>query len=108
MRKRRWTAVTLEITGTAHHNEWERMGEPHCNHVGRDELAEPDSSVESATCKVDHLFACCDLHLNLWMGLAKGRDYRVKNERHDAPGYRQAQQSHWTLTKVPGGFGCRN
>ena len=75
--------VQAQIVGAADHHERERRRQPHRDHVGRDELAEADAGVEATGREIDHLVARGDLQLDLRIGLAKRRDHRLKDKRHD-------------------------
>ena len=95
-----------QIVGTADDDEAERRRQPHRDHVGGDELAEPDAGVKSFGSEVDQLLACGDLHLDLGIGLAEGCDQRLQQDRHHRARHREAQQSGRPLSEVTRGLAC--
>ena len=68
------TAMTREIVGAADDHEGERRRQPHRDHIGGDELTQPDAGVKPFGREVDQFLACRDLQLDLRIGLAEGCD----------------------------------
>ena len=85
-RRRRYSGLPTTAKG-------EGRCQPDRNHVGGDELAEPDAGIKPSGREVDQFLACGDLHLDLGIGLAEGCDQRLQQDRHHRPRHREAQQS---------------
>jgi hypothetical protein len=79
---------------------------PDCDHIGGDELTEPDAGVKSFGSDIDQVRACDDLHLDRGIGLAERRDQRLQQYRHHRPRHREAQQSGRPLPKVARDLAC--
>ncbi len=71
--------LAREIAGAADHHEGKRWREPHRDHVGRDELAEPDAGIEPAGREIDQVVARSDFQFDFGISLARTR-------RSPAPG----------------------
>ena len=95
-----------QIVGAADHSQRERRRQTHRDHIGLDELAEPDAGVKSFGSDIDQIRACGDLHLDLGIGLAERRDQRLQQDRHHRPRHREAQQSGRPLPKVTRDLAC--
>ena len=95
-----------QIVGAADHSQRERRRQTHRDHIGLDELAEPDAGVKSFGSDIGQIRACGDLHLDLGIGLAERRDQRLQQDRHHRPRHREAQQSGRPLPKVTRNLAC--
>ncbi len=95
-------APLAQIIGATDDHERERRRETHRDHVGLDELAEPDAGVKSCGRDIDQVWVCNDFHLDLGIGLAEGCDQRLQQNRHDCARGREAQQPGRTLSEVAG------
>ena len=95
-----------QILGAADDDERERRRQPHRDHVGLDELAEPDAGIEAFGRDIDQFLACGDLHLDLGIGLAEGCDQRLQQDRHDRARHREAQQPGRPLSEVTRDLAC--
>ena len=85
------TAMARQIARTGDDHERERWGQPHRDHVRRNELAEADSGVETAGRQIDHLLARGDLQLDFRIGLGERSDDRLEDQRHHPPRHGKAQ-----------------
>ena len=86
--------------------EAKRPRQPHRDHVGGDELAEPNAGVKPFGREVDQLLARGDLHLDLGIGLAERRDQRLQQDRHHRARRREAQQPRRPLSELARGLAC--
>jgi len=95
-----------QIIGAADHGQRERPRQTHRDHIGLNELAEPDVGVKSFGSDIDQIRACGDLHLDVGIGLAERRDQRLQQDRHHRSRHREAQQSGRALPKVTRNLAC--
>jgi hypothetical protein len=85
-------AAASEVGGAADDDEAERLHQPHRDHVGGDELAQPDAGVEPLGRGVDQFLACGDLYLDLRIRPAEGCDQRLEQDRHHRARHGEARQ----------------
>src|SRR5215468_8432395 len=97
---------TAQIIGAADDHEWERRRQPHCDHVGCDELAQPDASVKSFGRDVRQLRACGDLDLHLGISSAEGCEQRLQQDWQHRTRHREAQQSGRPLSELTRDRAC--
>ena len=95
-----------KIVGTPNDHQWKRRRQPHRDHVGGDELPEPNPGVKSSGRKIDHLVACGDLQFDFGIGLAERRDQRLQQDRHHRARHREAQQPGRPLPEVTRDLAC--
>src|SRR5712664_3893088 len=93
-------SAPAQILGAADNHEGEGRCQPDRNHVGGDELAEPDAGVKSSGRDIDQFLTRGDLHLDLGIGLAEGCNQRLQQDRHYCPRHREAQQPGRSLPKI--------
>jgi hypothetical protein len=84
--------LSAQIAGAADHSQRMRRRQAHRDHIGLDELAEPDAGVKPFGSDIDQIRACGDLHLDLGIGLAERRDERLQQVRHHRPRRGEPQQ----------------
>jgi len=93
-----------QIIRAANDNKREWWRQPHRDHIGSDELTQPDASVKPFGREVDQPLACGDLQLDLGVGLAERSDHRLQNQRYGRAGNGDAQEPGGTLAQVPRGL----
>jgi hypothetical protein len=95
-----------QIVGAANDHERERRRQTHRDHIGLDELAEPDAGVKSFGSDIDQVRARGDLHLDLGIGLAEGCDQRLQQDRNHSARHREVQQPGRPLSEVTRVLAC--
>ena len=75
-------AAAGEVGGAADDDEAKRRRQANGDHVGGDELAQPDAGVEAFGRQIDQFLARGDLYLDLGIGPAEGGDQRLQQDRH--------------------------
>ena len=93
-------AAARKVSGACDNDQAKRRREPHRDHVGGDELAHADSGVEPLGHNVDELRVRSDLHFDLGIGLAEGRNQGLEQDRHRRARRRKTQQPSRALPKV--------
>ena len=95
-----------QIEGAADHRQRQRRRQAHRDHVGVDELAEPDAGVEAFGREIDQLRVCGDLHLDLGIGFTEGCDQRLQQDGHHRARHGKAQQPSRPLSEVTRVLAC--
>ena len=82
-------ARACEVGGAGDNRQAKRRRQPHRDHVGGDELAEPNAGIKALGREVDQLLACCNLNFDLGIGLTEGGDQRLQQDRHHRAWHRE-------------------
>jgi hypothetical protein len=96
--------VALEVARGAHHEEAERVREPHLHHVALDVLDQAHPRVVALGHDVHAPILERNLDLDPWVTRTKGGQHRLDHEGHRQPRYRQPEPADG-FSRLSGDFG---